>query len=377
MRRRILIRYTVVLMALLGLLAIISRAQDGPSGLRLLNAHEGVILVKIASEQQGKAGRKPDCSHLVHQIYELAGFPYPYASSYDLYEGINKFRRVFTERAGDLIVWRGHVGIVTNAVEHTFYSSVSSGFRTQSYDAPYWRAQGRPRFYRYVLPATTEFTARNVSVPVNNVRGQTGETVLPIHKEITAVPPLGSDLPANLDSPAPSPNPTSPLDRSMDLPSSIMVVAAANKPSVQQVAEGISKLNSTDADLLRVWPSADPTRIVLIYDQLRVEHIELKRDRGWVSAEIEGRLLIGGNGIGIEGGRRREDLRWELHRTPQGWQLRAPADRAYVPRDVAVRILVGQLASLTQNGTGSDDSDRSLRQQSAIVGALGFLFDLK
>jgi hypothetical protein len=84
MRRRFLPRCLCVLTGLLGLLATISSAQDGPSEMRLLSADEGRILVNTASEQRGKAGRKPDCSHLVHQIYELAGFPYPYASSYDI-----------------------------------------------------------------------------------------------------------------------------------------------------------------------------------------------------------------------------------------------------------------------------------------------------
>jgi hypothetical protein len=57
------------------------------------------------------------------------------------------------------------------------------------------------------------------------------------------------------------------------------------------------------------------------------------------------------------------------------WLLLAPANRAYVPRDVAVRVLAGQLAFLTQNEAATDDLDRSLQQQSVIVSALGFLFD--
>jgi hypothetical protein len=52
-----------------------------------------------------------------------------------------------------------------------------------------------------------------------------------------------------------------------------------------------------------------------------------------------------------------------------------PANRAYVPRDVAIRILAGQLAFLTQNQAAPNNLDRSLRQQSEIVHALGFLFD--
>jgi hypothetical protein len=55
--------------------------------------------------------------------------------------------------------------------------------------------------------------------------------------------------------------------------------------------------------------------------------------------------------------------------------LLAPANRAYVPRDVAARVLAGQLAFLAQNEAASDGLDRSLQQQSAIVRGLGFLFD--
>jgi hypothetical protein len=152
-----------------------------------------------------------------------------------------------------------------------------------------------------------------------------------------------------------------------------MVVAAANRPTNEEVGEAISEFNSAAGNLLRGWPAADPERILLVYDQLKIERIELKRDRGWVRVEVEGRLSIAGEQF--EGKRHHEKLRWELRRTPQGWQLLAPANRAYVPRDVAVRVLAGQLAFLTQSEAASGDLDRSLRQQSVIVRALGFLFD--
>jgi hypothetical protein len=374
MRRRIFPRCLCVLTGLLGVLATISSAQDGPSEMRLLSADEGRILVNTASEQRGKAGRKTDCSHLVHQIYELAGFPYPYASSYDIYEGIDNFRRVFTPRSGDLVVWRGHVGIVINAVEHTFYSSVSSGFRTEYYDGPYWRAQGRPRFYRYVLPGHGELTATNASAPVINSAAQSKTLIVPVHKEIADASPLGTDLPAKVESPAPSPSPTTPLNRPIALPSSIMVGAAANTPTNEEVGGAISEFNSAAGNLLRDWPTEDSKRTILVYDKLHIDRIELKHDRGWVSAEVEERLSIGGKAF--EGKRRFEKLRWELRRTPQGWRLQVPANRAYVPRDVAVRVLAGQLAFLTENESASDDLNRSFQHQSLIVRALGFLFDL-
>jgi NlpC/P60 family protein len=374
MRRRILPRCFCVLTGLLGLLATISSAQEGPSRMRLLSADEGLILVNTASEQRGKAGRKTDCSHLVHQIYELAGFPYPYASSHDIYDGIDSFRRVFTPRSGDLVVWRGHVGIVINAVEHTFYSSVSSGFRTEYYDGPYWQAQGRPRFYRYVLPGHVEFTAANASAPVINSAAQSKTLTVPVRKEIADAPPLGTDLPAKVESPAPSLGPTTPSNRPMMLPSSVMVGAAANMPTDEEVGDAISEFNSAAGNLLHNWPAEDSKRTIFVYDKLHIDRIEAKHGRGWVSAEVEERLSIGDKGF--EGKRRVEKLRWELRRTPQGWRLQVPVNRAYVPREVAVRVLAGQLAFLTENEAAPDDLNRTFQQQTMIVRALGFLFDL-
>jgi len=172
MRSRTFGGYFCMLAALMGPLAAFSSSLHDPSGVRLLNSDQGLTLVNTASKHREQVSPKPDCSHLVHQIYELSGFPYPYASSFDLYHGIDNFSRVTKPRAGDLVVWRGHVGIVVDPAEHTFYSSVRLGLRTEYYDGPYWRAQGRARFYRYGLLGSADRTATNTSMHRNNSRGQ-------------------------------------------------------------------------------------------------------------------------------------------------------------------------------------------------------------
>ncbi len=381
MRPRILSLYLCVLAVLFGPFAAFSSAQDDPRGVRLLNAREELLLVNTVQGQRTQLNRNLDCSHLVQQIYALAGYPYPYASSYDLYEGIDNFRRVSKPRPGDLVVWRGHVGIVTDPVEKTFFSSVTSGPRTENYEARYWRAQGRPRFYRYFLSSTAQLTLANASVPANRPMRQTNERTKSQSKEpmaaddyeIAGVLPIKTEIPASAEPPALSPSPSSPLNHTLPLATSIRIGPASIKPTDDDVAEAFSQFNDAAGNVLQDWPSANPKRIVFIYDQLRVERIQLKRDRGWVSAEVEGRLSIGDNGL--EGKRRSEKLRWELRRTLQGWQLLAPANRAYVPRDVAVRVLAGQLASLTQDEEASDNLDRSMHEQSVIVRALGLLFE--
>src|SRR5258705_2308422 len=107
------------------------------------------ILATIPTVDAGSES-ETDCSHLVHDVYEQAGFPYDYVSSRELYIGSANFTRVRTPQAGDLVVWRGHVGIVIDPKQHSFFSSVRSGPDTQFYDSPYWRSRGIARFFRYI-----------------------------------------------------------------------------------------------------------------------------------------------------------------------------------------------------------------------------------
>lgn len=120
-----------------------------PSQSLLLNSSEGLSVVGAALESRGRARSKPDCSHLVHILYERAGFPYSYVSSSGLYLGVQQFRHVLHPQPGDLVAWPGHVGIVVNPSQNTFYSSLGSGLGVESYAAPYWKERGAHRFYRY------------------------------------------------------------------------------------------------------------------------------------------------------------------------------------------------------------------------------------
>jgi cell wall-associated NlpC family hydrolase len=117
---------------------------------RALNEDDRLSLVAAALDARVRRNSEPDCSHLVHAIYEQAGFPYAYAPSSDLYTGVEGFQRVKQPEPGDLVVWRGHAGIVIKPSQHIFFSYMRSGPGTDDYQAPYWKNRGRPRFYRYV-----------------------------------------------------------------------------------------------------------------------------------------------------------------------------------------------------------------------------------
>lgn len=93
-----------------------------------------------------------DCSHFTNYVYERIGLEYDYAPSAELYKGEGPFVRVQHAMAGDLIVWRGHVGIVVDPQEHTFVSKLNSGVKVASWDARYWKRRGIPRFLRFTGP---------------------------------------------------------------------------------------------------------------------------------------------------------------------------------------------------------------------------------
>jgi NlpC/P60 family len=105
-----------------------------------------------------------DCSHLVHAIYESVGLHYQYTTSRILYRGTEQFRRVMSPKAGDLIAWRGHVGIVVDPSRHLFFSALHTGLKMSSYVSGYWKERGRARFLRYSATSGTPDASARVEV---------------------------------------------------------------------------------------------------------------------------------------------------------------------------------------------------------------------
>jgi cell wall-associated NlpC family hydrolase len=125
-------------------------AQARHRGSVTLTPDDGLSVIVAALDSHFHPAGQRDCSHLVHAIYDRAGFSYPYASSSDLYVGNDHFKRVTHPQPGDLVVWSGHVGIVVNPARRAFFSTLGDGPGIDHYDAQYWRQRGPARFYRYL-----------------------------------------------------------------------------------------------------------------------------------------------------------------------------------------------------------------------------------
>ena len=374
--------------------------QGKPSSTRLLTVDEGRSIVDVVLQKEQPERGTLDCSHVIHQIYSDAGFEYPYASSFELYAGDENFAHVRYPRAGDLIVWPGHVGIVVDPVQHNFSSLVSTGFDVQDYESAYWRTRGAPRFYRYKVQTVADVTvAKNhAPQPLSSVnRAKSGPALVESN-------PRGGDAAMNrapqpasersvlvYGPPAPQPAsrraliygpppPTDEIEAStpstpFEIPSNIIVAPATKPPTREEVAEGISELNDAAASILRSKDPFQTSSPVVVVEQFNVTRIEIKRDHGWAELRVESKISIDKGAMQRK--QFHENVRWELRRLPSGWEVVAPLNRTYVPHDVAVKGLAAQLAQLTQSNAASAHEVDTLRQESRIANLLGALLEIK
>lgn len=128
-------------------------------------AKEGMAIIAAALDFPHTHRERPDCSHLVHEIYGDAGLAYPYADSLELYRGAAGFKRVKHPQQGDLVVWPTHSGIVVDPEQRSFYSALNSGLGVDYYNSRYWKHKGKPRFYRFV--AIREQQSASTDLPNN------------------------------------------------------------------------------------------------------------------------------------------------------------------------------------------------------------------
>jgi hypothetical protein len=355
-------------------------AQPIAPAVRLVNVEEGREIAAAALEQDGPVSGRQDCSHLVHQVYSAAGYEYPYASSFDLYAGNGKFRRIRHPQPGDLVAWRGHVGIVLDPREHTFYSLVRSGLQAEDYLGPYWRSRGRPRFYRYLVDSRTPRTLVQTveATPTSRPRPKKSARVsaVAVGEEVAeAEKPARprTAIEASERTPVMAAHPEALSKETAEpIPSSI-VISTNGRPSADEVADGISELSNAAASVLRTNEPLKAATPVVIFDEMKVERVEIKGDKGWAHLQINSRVRISGEGADFN--RRHEKVRWELRREENGWVALAPAERAFVARDGAVRVLAAQLAEMAQSEAAARHDEAVIGQEARIANVLSGLLE--
>jgi len=315
------------------------------------------LTVDVESESES------DCSHLVHDVYERAGFLYDYVSSRELYIGSTNFTRVRVPHAGDLVVWRGHVGIVIDPKEHSFFSLVRSGTDTQFYDSPYWRSRGIARFFRYV-------TVKPLHA------GRTLEAAgHPDHKPAQDDSPSSENHPPSELSeaaPAPASHPGPTVDASspttVETPREIVFQVAGKHPSSEEVVAAFVEMNQDSRESLRTRGLNSPGKSIIVYRELRLSALQIKGKRGTALVRIESLGALPDTQTGLQ-------LRWreqslEFEKTKRGWAMSPVLNAVYVKREVALQVLSARLAELAKD---TDATPGQERQQTQIIRLLNLL----
>lgn len=383
-------------------------------GTSLLSPDQGQALADFARQQRSGLYPKPDCSHLVHRIYSQAGLNYAYAGSRDLYNGNDDFERVSHPQPGDLVVWKGHVGIVVDPGEKTFFSSVRSGMFTEAWDAGYWRQRGHPRFLRYRMgPAADKLTlvalapqkSASDDVAANNL----AVNILAVNKEdvsVTQLAPVPHTARPNAQTPskniaqpgfrqfkAAAQTPTATAVGSTNakpVPSSassntarpsrtvspqlppapvepplIAVIRQRAKPSKQDVAAALTQSNIVRAQKFSTTELFYLVRPVSVVERVEVQKVKIKNDEGTVELKLTETLSLDGNKVNPAKTLKRD---MSINRRGDTWVISDPQARCFIPQEQAVRVFERQ----TELFLRQNPSSTSTR---TIVKALDVLFD--
>jgi hypothetical protein len=320
-----------------------------------------LAILDVALDSRHHAGFAFDCSHFVHGIYERAGLPYEYASSSDLYAGIDEFRRVTNPQPGDLAVWRGHAGIVVNPVQHSFFSVLRSGPGLASYDSPYWKRRGRPRFFRYVK-----------SVP-------RGTRSTPIRTASWKPTVLGNTEPRETDVDDQASNKTGSSVRlaenqivNTETPRVVVLNFARNKPA-QMTAAFLQACNDSEEKLggRDLFKSAQS---LIVFGDFEVKKVHITGNQGWIDVQIDELVSLAGGKVEVR--ERSERQRWSLRRDDtKSWMLTPSRNAIYLPQHTAERILAHRLAQLTEDIPDNTPRNTSGTQEKAeLARVLDVLF---
>lgn len=359
-------------MALLlcGTLTVAAAARNAASaanGDGLLSAEQGAMLVDYALEAGARLHAKPDCSHLVHLIYSRAGLNYGYQPSRALYAGVEDFQRVTRPQQGDLIVWRGHVGIVVSPREKTFFSSVRSGIITESWTADQWRRRGRPRFLRYRIgPASDLELLASVAHSGEDAIAQATEPPTDTNSEDVA-----SHIAKQEDD---EPQDAAPAVKDSVNPGIVAVINQRNKPSRKEIASVVlESSNQVAKALLGADGEIQPDQPISVFSRVEVENIKIRHESGTVVLKFTEMMAIE-QGRVLPGKTVEREL--NISKNTEGgsiqWVITDPRMRTYIPQAQALNVFAHKAELMLHDSPNSPATktvvkalDRLYDQQSA------------
>jgi hypothetical protein len=329
----------------------------------LLSAKQGAMLVDYALQAGARLTRQPDCSHLVHLIYSHAGLNYSYQPSRALYAGVEDFERVTRPQPGDLIVWRGHVGIVVSPREKTFFSSVRSGIITESWKEAQWLRRGRPRFLRYRIGPESDLellasVGRSAEDGIADASdGQTDTSSDDVANKV--VQQEDDDEPQD----------TAPTDSASGA-GIVAVIKQRSKPSKKEIVSAVLENSKKTAEiLLGPETSIRADRPISVFSRVEVENIRIRHESGTVLLRFNETMAIDqGKVLQTRTVERELNIKKTTDAAFTTWVLTDPRLRTYIPQAQSLNVFAHQ-AELMLHDSPNGAAARTL------VKALDLLYD--
>ncbi len=321
---------------------------------RLLTPSEGLAIVGAALDSRHHhLDYSSDCSHFVHALYERAGFHYEYASSSDLYEGTDEFRRVTSPQPGDLAVWRGHAGIVVNPAQHSFFSVLHTGPGVDLYDSTYWSRRGQPRFFRYLKSAPNRVLDSSIRIASWQPAAlNDAEPYESAPDEVVAPAKLAKNISVNGE------------------PFPVVILSFA-RPTSGQVTSAFLEACNDSEEQLRGRDLFMPAQPLFVFDNFEVKKVHITGNQGWI--EIQFHELFSVTEGKAEIHKQLERQRWVLQRDGRkSWKLTPPRNAIYLTQHTAESVLAHKLVQLTEetpdNAGGTQDKVRLVRLLDVLFG---------
>jgi hypothetical protein len=143
----------------------------------------------------------------------------------------------------------------------------------------------------------------------------------------------------------------------------------SKRPKPAEVSAALGQNFSETGEALQGENLLKLSRRVVVFDQLKVERVRLKREQGWADVVINGAFSLPRQDANSK--KHTERQRWLLRRRSHDtWELALPPQVIYVSNGFAVRMLVHQLAALTEDASGPPDSIDAKIELAHLLSAL-------
>jgi hypothetical protein len=228
-----------------------------------------------------------------------------------------------------------------------------SGPGVDSYDSPYWRQRGQPRFFRYLKQAPS-------GVLNSSIRTASWQPAALNDAEPYESAPAEAAASAKLSKRIPVSSDTFPI-----------VILTSVRPKSDQVSSAFLQACNDSAEQLRGRDLFRSAESLIVFDRFEVKKVHIAGSQGCIEIQLEELFSLTEGNAEIH--KQTERQRWALRRDDKrSWKLIPSRKAIYLPQHTAERVLAHELAQITEE---TPDNASGTLEKAKLVRLLDVLFE--